>query len=133
MNKLYFNGLGPTMATFWFLQSESSQGCVPRIVMELLGFAKDDPAGQAMLKAGIKTVLDLMDIEEQGIKRLDFNAPSNSQAPNIKPLDWGSKRLVQILKAYLMLLGATRVRHGSSACVMWETLTVEDFDKYRMT
>ena len=117
------------MATPRFSRTRA-RAVFPRIVTELLGFSADDPGAQAFARANINSVLDLMDLEDDDVENLEFNASTDPDNPDIRGLDRGTMQLVRLVRSYLRLIV---LRDGSPTNVAWETLEADDFDEYRMT
>ena len=93
------------------------------ILEVILADGKDGPISNALTNAYIRSIPDLMALEEADINTLSYETTDSSGQPSQIPLEVGRRGMIRAFKAY--------VRHLDSD-TDFEKIQVADFDTYRI-
>jgi hypothetical protein len=108
------------------MSTTRSQTC-DHVCLVILQSAVGLPIREALQLAGLKWIPDLMQARESDLDALMY--PNSNDVSLTLPLPVGQRRKVRAIQAYNSYLCFVH----SSPIVIWTTLTLNDFDEFRIT
>jgi hypothetical protein len=106
--------------------SETSSQTWDHVCTVLLQSAGGSPIPEALQLAGISSIPDLMQAKESDLNSLVYPGPNDAKLT--LPLPVGQRRKVRAIQAYSSYVCCV----NSSPIVAWSTLTLADFDNFRI-